>query len=254
MFDRVIHSRQPLQYEDSREGRHLLNFESPVLDSAGNVTRVAVFALDITERKQGEQAKEAFLSLAAKLSVARSPLEVARAISAALDLLWKWDSGTLDLWQQQSGQIETVLAWDVVNGRRREVTPDSPAGPPKTRTRRVMGEGAELILRKQGDLPERDRSVRRYLPSFSVNHVRPGARRGPIDRRPLDPELHAERLYPGRLANPPDAGGLLRRRGQAPPHRGGRQTARRAKPRDCDHRHGRFLYCGFCRRSPGRDH
>ena len=33
-------------------GRHFLNFESPVLDAAGNVTRVAVFALDITERKR----------------------------------------------------------------------------------------------------------------------------------------------------------------------------------------------------------
>ncbi len=40
----------------TRDGRHLMNFVSPVLDPAGNVTRVAVFALDITERKQAESA------------------------------------------------------------------------------------------------------------------------------------------------------------------------------------------------------
>ena len=156
MFDRVIRSRQPLQYEDSRESRHLLNFDSPVLDTAGNVTRVAVFALDITERKRGELTKEAFLSLGAKLSAARSPVEVAWAISATLDPLWKWDSGALELWQPHSDQIETVLVWDVVDGRRREVAPGSSAGPPTARTRRVMGKGAELILRKQGDMPETD--------------------------------------------------------------------------------------------------
>ena len=52
MFDQVVRTRKPARHEDARAGRHFLNFESPVLDPAGNVTRVAVFALDITERKR----------------------------------------------------------------------------------------------------------------------------------------------------------------------------------------------------------
>jgi PAS domain S-box-containing protein len=53
-FDQVIRTREPAQFEDTRDGRHFLSLTSPVLDAAGNVTRVAVFALDITERKQAE--------------------------------------------------------------------------------------------------------------------------------------------------------------------------------------------------------
>ena len=56
VFDQVIRTRQPVQSEDTTAGRHFMNFASPVLDPAGNVTRVAVIALDITERKRAELA------------------------------------------------------------------------------------------------------------------------------------------------------------------------------------------------------
>ena len=56
MFDQVIRSRQPAQFEDTRAGRHFMNFANPVLDPASNVTRVAALALDITERKRAELA------------------------------------------------------------------------------------------------------------------------------------------------------------------------------------------------------
>ena len=54
MFDQVLRTRKPAHYEDTRAGRHFLNIQSPVLDAAGNSTRVALFALEITERKQAE--------------------------------------------------------------------------------------------------------------------------------------------------------------------------------------------------------
>ena len=56
VFDHVIQSRLPAQFEDVHYGRHFMNFVNPVLDAAGNVTRVAVFALEITERKRAETA------------------------------------------------------------------------------------------------------------------------------------------------------------------------------------------------------
>ena len=56
VFDQVVRTREPVQFEDAHEGRHFMNFVSPVLDAAGNVTRVAMHVLDITERKQAESA------------------------------------------------------------------------------------------------------------------------------------------------------------------------------------------------------
>ena len=116
---------------------------------------ILVVARDVTETKRTESLKEAFLSLGAKLSAARSPVEAARAIYASTDLLWKSDAGVLDFWLRESNQIETVLAWDVVGGRRREVELDTPVGPPTPRTLRVVDEG-ELILRQSGELPAAD--------------------------------------------------------------------------------------------------
>jgi PAS domain S-box-containing protein len=280
MFDQVIRTRKAAHYEDTRAGRHFMNFESPVLDPVDNVTRVALFALDITERKQAESAlarqealyhtlfelspdgilledasgnildanralcqsfgysreellrhnvrrlvpadgqaemethlatlrtgqklehevwnirkngerclmrltekpltlpdgrqgilvvarditksdraemaKAVFLSLAAKLSSVRTPVEAARAIYASADQLWKWDAATLSLYSAESDVMESVLFCDVVDGQRREVEVVLPPGPPTTRRRRIMREGAELILRKEGSLAEPD--------------------------------------------------------------------------------------------------
>jgi PAS domain S-box-containing protein len=280
MFDEVLRTRKAAHYEDTRAGRHFVNFEGPILDPVGNVTRVAVFALDITERKQmesalarqealyhtlfelspdgilvedasgnildanrafcqslgysreellrhnvrhlvptgaqaeveahlaslragqkldhdvwnirksgerclmrlnekpltlpdgrpgilvvarditrserAETAKAVFLSLGAKLSSVRTPVEAARAIYASADQLWKWDAATLDLYTQEQDRIDTVLLCDVVDGQRREVASPLPAGPPTARTRRVMKEGAELILRTEADMQAGD--------------------------------------------------------------------------------------------------
>ena len=277
-FDQVVLSRQPVRFEDYRGGRHFLNFGSPVLDTAGNVTRVAWFALDITERKQAEAAlarqetlyrtlfelspdgilledaggnilnvnqalcessgysreellrqnvrcfapaedqfaveahlaalrggqtlehevwnlrkdgerrlvrlnekplmlpdgrqailvvardvtdskrveltKEALLSLGAKLSEAKSPVEAARAIYAAAEQLWPWDSAALSVYSREADRVEPVLFCDVVEGQRRDVPAGFPAGSPTARMRRVMREGAELILRRPGEMQD----------------------------------------------------------------------------------------------------
>jgi PAS domain S-box-containing protein len=128
----------------------------PVRNLQGEVYRIAGIAEDITDRKQAELTREAFLSLGAKLSTARSPAEAARAIYATADLLWKWDCGALDVCVPDPTQVETVLSWDVVEGQRRALTPVDPIGPPTGRIRRVMSKGAELLLRKQGEPPDDD--------------------------------------------------------------------------------------------------
>ncbi len=52
--DQVVRSGKLLRYEDEREGIWNDNVIYPVLDTQGNVTKVAVLARDITERKRVE--------------------------------------------------------------------------------------------------------------------------------------------------------------------------------------------------------
>jgi PAS domain S-box-containing protein len=53
---RVIRSGEPVQFEDEREGKWWDSIKYPIRDSKGKVTRVAVVARNITERKLAEDA------------------------------------------------------------------------------------------------------------------------------------------------------------------------------------------------------
>ncbi len=55
MLAQVVRSGKPLLFEDANRGRHFINYLSPVADVDGRVLRVAVFAVNITERKRAEQ-------------------------------------------------------------------------------------------------------------------------------------------------------------------------------------------------------
>ncbi|MFA7383041.1 MAG: ATP-binding protein [Desulfurivibrionaceae bacterium] len=50
----VVRCRQPLRYEDEQQGRIVDNSLYPLVNSEGAVERVAVFSVDITERRQAE--------------------------------------------------------------------------------------------------------------------------------------------------------------------------------------------------------
>ena len=130
--------------------------DGPLRNAAGEIIGVIEVMRDITERKQAELRIAAFANLGQRLSAARSPAEAARAIFASADELWKWDCGVLDLEVPESRQIETALAYDRVDGQRREVPPADPVGLPSAMNRRVMAQGAELILRKPDEAPATD--------------------------------------------------------------------------------------------------
>jgi PAS domain S-box-containing protein len=55
MVEKVVLTRQPITFEDERLGRHLSHSLSPVLATDGSVDRIAIYAMDITERKQAEE-------------------------------------------------------------------------------------------------------------------------------------------------------------------------------------------------------
>ncbi|MDT8284132.1 MAG: PAS domain S-box protein, partial [Thermovirgaceae bacterium] len=54
---RVVATGEPIQFEDLRSGRHILNSIYPVFDQSGSVSRLAVFGMDITDRKRAEEAQ-----------------------------------------------------------------------------------------------------------------------------------------------------------------------------------------------------
>lgn len=55
LLEDVCRTRRPRVVEDAGSGRYFINHLSPVIDGSGNVNRVAVLALDITERKRAEE-------------------------------------------------------------------------------------------------------------------------------------------------------------------------------------------------------
>ncbi len=62
-FDKVIRTGQPVQFEDIREGINFYVYAHPVLDAAGKVSRIAILAVDITERKRAEKSIKESLRL-----------------------------------------------------------------------------------------------------------------------------------------------------------------------------------------------
>jgi PAS domain S-box-containing protein len=117
--------------------------------------RVFGFVRDITERKRAERTKEAFLTLGAKLNVARTAVDAAKAIYGTADQLWEWHCGTLDLCSPETG-AKSVLDYDIVEGQRREVPGHFEPGEPTPRMQRIMRDGPELILREPLGQPEDD--------------------------------------------------------------------------------------------------
>ena len=74
MFDKVLSSGTPTDFEDTRNGRIYHSIYFPVQAKTGEVTGVAIFAIDITERKRAEEALHeniAELERFSKLAVGR---------------------------------------------------------------------------------------------------------------------------------------------------------------------------------------
>ena len=97
---------------------------------------------------ESETARETLINLAAKLGASSNPRDAARTIFAAADQLWAWDAGVLDIYSPTDDTSQTVLGLDIIDGHRREVSAVDPPSEPSPRTRRILKQGAELILRQ----------------------------------------------------------------------------------------------------------
>jgi len=105
---------------------------------------------DITERRRTEHRDAAFSKLGQHLSSATSAAEAARIIKSAAEDLFRWDAFTLDLYSAEQDRIYPILNVDTNrSGERFEVSLGDQGNAPSARARRVIGQGAELILREE---------------------------------------------------------------------------------------------------------
>jgi signal transduction histidine kinase len=113
---------------------------------------------DVTERKTAEERGTAFLELGRRLSAAHTPREAGRIIVDMAQTLVGWDACSLDLYSEETDQCLTVLVMDTLDGKRVDV-PSVYSNGVTPMMRKVMREGAELILRDPAEVAARAQAV-----------------------------------------------------------------------------------------------
>lgn len=88
---RLIEKRAPLEFEDTRAGRILVNRVNPILDENGEIAQIAVFSRDITEQRRQEEMLHRQRALLEGIAVASrrllTPGDYDKAMLHALDIL-----------------------------------------------------------------------------------------------------------------------------------------------------------------------
>ncbi|MBI1291958.1 PAS domain S-box protein [bacterium] len=93
------------------------------------------------------QLKDEFAALALRLSAARTPREASLAITEAADRLFGWDASHVNLYPEGRDRALSVINIDTIDGVRQEFPSASPETPISPMSRRVLREGAQLILK-----------------------------------------------------------------------------------------------------------
>jgi PAS domain S-box-containing protein len=92
----------------------------------------------------------ALLDLGYRLAGVSTPQEAARIIAAAAQDVLGWDAYSLDLYSADTGTVRAVVSMDRVgDGEPVDVPHAYPSGPAGPMTRKVVAEGAQLILRDE---------------------------------------------------------------------------------------------------------
>jgi PAS domain S-box-containing protein len=114
--------------------------------------RAACLAManDVTERKRLEHRDTALSKLGQSLSSATSPVDAAEIIRGIAGDLFRWDAFTLDLYSEERDLVFPILNIDTDRGGSRFKVPVSGRGQdPSGMARRIIQDGAELILREE---------------------------------------------------------------------------------------------------------
>jgi PAS domain S-box-containing protein len=120
-----------------------------LLDNKGKPVRMLGTVLDISQRKRAENRSTALSKLGQQLSSATTAVDAGRVIVDLADTLLGWDSCTLDLCSPDMKTFNSIIAIDIVNGRRQDAEMFYKNSPPSALMKEVLEKGSELILRKK---------------------------------------------------------------------------------------------------------
>jgi PAS domain S-box-containing protein/putative nucleotidyltransferase with HDIG domain len=107
-FETVLKTGRPEIFEDSRAGASYLNYMFPIPDEKNEVSKVAVFALDITERKRAEETFIIQRDLAMALGAIFSFQDVLKQCLKAAITAGQMDSGGVYLIDHATGALDLV--------------------------------------------------------------------------------------------------------------------------------------------------
>jgi signal transduction histidine kinase len=105
----------------------------------------------VTEREQGGISATAFSKLGQELFSATTLEAAARIIAKIADELFGWDAFGLHLYAPETDETYPVYESDTINGQRTDVTTPKIKSRPSKTSRRVLQNGAELILKDAMD-------------------------------------------------------------------------------------------------------
>ena len=169
-----------------------------------------------------------FSGLGRALNEAATVRRVAEVILEAADELLGWDAASLDLYSPELDTADCVLAMDLIEGRRADVTPAQPGATPSPKMREVISHGAQIVLRESAprlapnSTPFGDES----RPSASLLFVPIRCQErvmGVLTAQSYTPEAYAPEDLEALQALADHCGGALQRiqvRGAASPDRG----------------------------------
>ncbi len=115
-------------------------------------TKTAPLVVDSTHSGRRHISKDAFLNLGQKLSSANTAKDAARIILKAADKLLGWDCAYLYVYAPEEERVYPVVIVDIQNGRKVEFPTKYIPYEPTPLVRRVLTNGAQLILRTKKDL------------------------------------------------------------------------------------------------------
>jgi two-component system, cell cycle sensor histidine kinase and response regulator CckA len=139
----------PFRFRHQDGSWHYLESIGQSLLHDPDVAGVVVNSRDVTDRQRAEQYNSVLSKLGRQLSSVTTAREAAKVIVETADSLFPWDACFLNLYSPEDDRIQPVLTIDTIEGRRVEIPDDEIQRDPSERTRRILRQGAELILREE---------------------------------------------------------------------------------------------------------
>ena len=143
----TVRSKFRVRHKDG-SFRHFDSICKSLLDDP-EIAGVVVNSRDVTDRHRIEHYNEVLSTLGSKLSAVISVEDAGKVIVESADRLFDWDAFTLDLYSHEEDKVYPILSIDTFGGEKKAIPKAEIDRNPTTRTRRILTQGAELLLREE---------------------------------------------------------------------------------------------------------